>query len=107
MVDRPWISAQPARGQAAPTTSPQVLAEPATALAMSCPLVELSVNPEFADCALCHGTGTMVWTQMCADGVLRELSHPCIEDGHASGWYRSVDAADRVVDLIDAAELDV
>lgn len=98
MADHPWTSAPPAK---APDSTPRAeCATPAVEPATSQP-ADLPVNPAFADCELCHGTGVMVWTQMCPDGVLRELAHPCIEDGHANGWHRSVDGADRTVDAID------
>jgi hypothetical protein len=41
---------------------------------------------------------------MCPDGVLRELTHPCVEDGHAPGWHRSTDAEHRVVNATTTAE---
>jgi hypothetical protein len=100
MVDPRWTDAPPAK---APGSPPAEAARHAVASATSRP-ADGPVHPAFADCRLCHGTGTMTWTQMCPDGVLRELSHPCVEDGHATGWHRSVDAEHRVVNATTTAE---
>jgi hypothetical protein len=96
MVDRRWTSAPPAKALVEPATVVESVA-PAVGSGTS-PSGEPPFNHAFADCVLCHGTGVMAWTQMCPDGVLRQLTHPCTRDGHAPGWHRSVDAEHRVVD---------
>jgi hypothetical protein len=95
MADPRWTSAPPVAGPAAPMTAASAV--PVEGSETS-PLADMLVNPAFVDCSLCHGTGVMAWMQMCPDGVLRPAEHPCIRDGHAPGWHRSVDTEDRVVD---------
>jgi hypothetical protein len=46
----------------------------------------------------------MEWLQMCPDGLLRELSHPCVETGHAPGRYPAVTTVHRVVEAVDENE---
>jgi hypothetical protein len=94
-----WTSARTASAPVAPTTARP--AAPAEVSATCRPDDPPAGDDAVADCVLCHGTGVMEWTQMCPDGVLRAAEHPCIRDGHAPGWHRSVDADDRVVDAVE------
>jgi hypothetical protein len=98
MVDPRWTSAQLATVPAVSPPAKSVLHAEDSATS---PPADPPVNPAFADCELCHGTGVMTWMQMCPDGVLRNATHPCIRDGHAVGWYRSVEAEDRVIVAVE------
>jgi hypothetical protein len=57
------------------------------------------------DCELCHGQGYFRWTQMCLDGVLRELEHPCIH-GCGGELAHPADRSYQVVDVLDAPAVD-
>src|SRR5438128_525884 len=63
--------------------------------------VDSATSPPERECPLCDGTGVMRWTQMCPDGVLRELEHPCV-DGCSGYWKHPAAQAGRVVETIDA-----
>lgn len=52
-------------------------------------------------CDLCDDTGYFEWMQMCPDGVLRHMSHPCIH-GCGGHWRQPAAEDDLVVDVIDA-----
>ena len=93
-MDHPQRNALPAKApDSTPTTSPAQRAE------------DSETSPADTSCYLCHGTGVMRWTQMCPDGVLRELEHPCIHG--CSGWWKQPAAeADVVVEVVDAQPVD-
>jgi hypothetical protein len=64
-----------------------------------------ALSPPEQECDLCHGHGYFRWTQMCTDGVLRELQHPCIHG--CGGWWKQPAArSDEVVDVIDVPASD-
>jgi len=94
MVDHQATSAHAAKGQDA-FLSTKITRQHA-------PSVEDSATCLPGDeCYLCHGSGVMRWTQMCPDGVLRELEHPCIHG--CSGYWKQPAAEERhVVNLMDA-----
>ncbi|HWE91575.1 MAG TPA: hypothetical protein VG317_19095 [Pseudonocardiaceae bacterium] len=55
-------------------------------------------------CGLCEDTGYFRWTQMCPDGVLREMTHPCIH-GCGGHWRQPAAENDLVVDVIDSTPI--
>lgn len=72
-------------------------AEPATSPADGIP-------PGRPACGLCEDTGYFRWMQMCPDGVLREMTHPCIH-GCGGHWRQPAAENDLVVDVIDSTPI--
>jgi hypothetical protein len=49
---------------------------------------------------MCQGKGVLRWRQLCPDGVLRELEHPC-PNGCGSSWKQPAAEEGQVIDPDD------
>ena len=57
-----------------------------------------------SECPMCGGEGVLRWRQPCADGVLRELEHPC-PNGCGGQWRHPAARRDQVITPDDDEEL--